>query len=394
MKHSGHYRVRLKSLIGSLTFTFALLACAQTPQSLSSPAIWLEPQGESVTLLLADGNVFRSTGETLTKLDSGFQGDSLTACNGNFLGINADGQLAYVGQTSSSLKVALHHRPLCLADGRVAALSEKADALVLLSLELQELARVPVNALSDAEIISADLTGDGQEEIVLLTEPSTRYQHGVIGDDLEGISLAVFTNTLEPLASFTLPEPFVFEQRRVLPFNMGAKDGILATRSSSRSGAGVVLLSLEEGNLTISAEAPPIGSGFRWLNLFASQDGFAYAVRTPHIGGAFQRYQLDNDKLTIEPFQLGVTNHVIGSRNLDLGVLLPSSSSSPTFALPNQALNQIKLISCNADACAVLNSFDLEARLSSNLSYSTKEGQLFIAATDTAGNFYSFAFTP
>ena len=140
----------------------------------------------------------------------------------------------------------------------------------------------PFEALPDAELVTADLTGDGADELALLTAPTERYPHGVLGDRVEAASINVFdAATLEPISSYTLPETYVFEQRRVTPFDLGVKEGLLATRSSEQTGAGVVLLSLEDGTLHLSAEAQPIGTGFRWLNLFAARDGAAYAIRTP-----------------------------------------------------------------------------------------------------------------
>lgn len=383
----------LKTLGITLAY-LSLLACAQTPISLNSAATWLESQGDRVAVLTVNGAVVEMNGTAITVLTSGFQGDSLVACNNDFLGVNASGQIAYaVSSPASKFNVAVHHRPLCLNDGRIAVLNSEANALVLLDAELNELKRLAVTALPDTELVSVDMDGDSQEDIAFMSDPSNRYRHAVLGDDLEGITVTVVHNTLEPLASFTLTDPFVFEQRRVIPFKLENKQGLLATRSSDRSGAGVILLSLEEGALVVSAESASIGTGFRWLNLFAAKDGFAYAVRTPHIGGAFQRYSLADASLSIEPFHLGVTNHVIGARNLDLGVILPSSNDTDYFALPSQSLRTVELIGCD-ELCKVIQSFELESRLTTNLSYSQNDGQLFIIAADQSNKVYRWAFNP
>ena len=292
-------------------------------------------------------------------------------------------------------EVAPLSRPACLENGNIAALAESGQHVLLLGETFRELARAPTQALPDAEIVTADLTGDGMDELVLLTDPTERYPHGVLGDAVEAASVSVFdAETLEPVASYTLPENYVLEQRRVLPFDLGDKDGLLATRSSEQTGAGVVLLRLEDDELKLSTEAEPIGAGFRWLNLFAARNGTAYAVRTPHIGGPFERYTVQESGLEVEQYNLGVTNHTLGSRNLDLGILLPSvEPDTDHLVLPSQDLQILKLVRCTPAICEVVEEFELAGRLSSNVVALEQGGQVTVVAGDETGQLHFWQLT-
>jgi len=368
-----------------LVFFTLSLSYAQQTLELDAPAVWLEPFDEGVAALLADGTLTYITDDGIFNISKEWLGNSLVECGGSISG-NYEGRLAKPESDLFGPELAPNHRPACINNGNITALSKDTHSLLLLNSNFTEIARAPVNALPDAQIVLADLTGNGTEEIILLTDPTDRYAHGVLGDSLEAASVSVFdAETLGAIAKYTLPEPFVFEQRRVTPFDISGTTGLLATRSSDATGAGVILLSYENGDLKLSAEAQPIGTGNRWLNLFASRDGRAYAIRTPHIGGPLQRYTLNGDSLEIETFQLGVTNHTLGSRNLNLGVMLPDVKSDREsdvdhLVIPSSDLNDLKHIRCNLTVCEVVDEFRLEGRLSSNLTFINEAGDIKVVA--------------
>ena len=374
-------------LLGTALYLSA--AAQEATFSTKSAALWLEPHLSGLALLREDGRAVYWGSETEV-LASGLGGDSILSCGGQLYGTEADNDLLNISSGERGLKVALHSRPACLEDELV-VLDEDASELLRLSADLQVQASVPVDALPDAELVTADLDSDGVSEIILLTGPTDRYAHAVLGDGLEAASVSVFSDDLDLIANYSLPEPFVIEQRRALPFAFDISGqvttGMLLTRSSNQTGAGVVLLRLSEGGLELLAEAPPIGTGFRWLNAFASAGGSAYAVRTPHIGGPLERYRLQDGELRAEPFDLGVTNHVYGARNLDLGVLLTSDSKQDVLAVALQDLNGVRLISCAA-RCEVSATFETAAPLSSNLVRLERDGDIYVAFADTSGAVY------
>jgi hypothetical protein len=359
-----------------------------------APARWIVPNDNALVALLTDGTVISISEAGVSVLASSWQGDSLIRCGDDILGIDNDGRIAQLESGVAGPPVSLHSTPVCLPDGGLGALSKDADRLLLLDERLELRGHAEVDALPDAELVVTQLRDEASYELALLTDPTMRYQHGVLGDLLEAASLSVFdAEGASLLASYALPRSFVFEQRRVTPIDLGSVSGLLATRSSGAGGAGVVLFKLEGGTLQLAAEGPVIGLGHRWLNLFSSAGGRAYSVRTPHIGGPLERYTVDPSRaqLEVERFQLGVTNHRIGDRNLDLGTLLPPQDvHTDLLALPSRDLRSIHLIRCDQIGCQTETVFLLEGRLSSNLAFTEGENGLELLAADDARSYYRF----
>lgn len=138
-------------------------------------------------------------------------------------------------------------------------------------------ARLAVHALPDSRIAIADMDGDGHREAVLLTGPTTRYPHGILGDAVAAESLTIVElrgEALRERTRFVLPPDAVFEDLGVLLADLDG-DGrpeIPAVRSSQSQDAGVVALTWRGERLVPSAEGPPIGSPGRWLHLLAVAD--------------------------------------------------------------------------------------------------------------------------
>lgn len=362
------------------------------PLQLPSPAIWLTPFDGGAAALLENGRVVHVVDGVVTELGRGFQGDTLLACGGDLYGVDRVGRLIALRSGVVGPRVSLHGTPGCLPEGRVVALADDGGSLLLLAPDLDAtlapVRRAAVNALPDTEIVI--FSADGVSRLALLTGPTLRYRHGVLGDEVEAAGVALFDADLNPLADYTLPAPYVLEQRRVIPADDGA-DGLFLTRSSERGGAGVLYLAPAGEGLDALALGGEIGLSNRWLNLFAARDGRGYAVVTPHIGGPFVRYQRDGDNLVVEAFDLGVTNHQIGSRNLDLGLLLPRTpddAGADRLVLPRRDLRALIWIRCDDDGCRAEGETPLGARLSSNLALLTFGEGRFVLAGDERGGFY------
>jgi len=96
---------------------------------------------------------------------------------------------------------------------------------------------------------------------------------------------------------------------------------IIVTVSDLNQGAGIVIFS-ENGERI--AEGPKMGQPYRWRHQIAvsvfgtNGESDLAVVRTPHIGGTVEFYQLKDGQLIVAAEFPGITSHTIGSRNLDL----------------------------------------------------------------------------
>jgi len=188
----------------------------------------------------------------------------------------------------------------------------------LLASALPAAAQAPRRRLPDTETTTAGGLS------AWLTEPTTRYAHAVLGDAIEAGGFAVDLGG-RPF-HFTLPEEAVFEDRRVRLADIdgdGRPEAIIV-KSYLRRGAALAAYRIGDDGIAPLAESAPIGAPNRWLNPVGVADftgagrPLIAAVITPHIAGSLRLYRLQGSAL-VEVARLdGVTNHVIGSRDLDL----------------------------------------------------------------------------
>ena len=176
------------------------------------------------------------------------------------------------------------------------------------------------NALLDARIVK-----DERDRLLLLSDPTHKYAHGVLGDPLEATAVTLIETFPEAsiVRHIHLPDHEVIEGIAPIWADMTG-DGqreIIVTVSDLDLGAGIVILD-EIGERL--AEGPKMGIPFRWrhqiaVSRFGSGANIELAVvRTPHIGGNIEFYQLKDGELSITAEFPGVTSHTLGSRNLDL----------------------------------------------------------------------------
>lgn len=178
-----------------------------------------------------------------------------------------------------------------------------------------------------------------------LAAPTRRYQHGVLGDDVEAGALRVATTEGNTL-SVHLPEDAVFEdlRPRLVDLEGDGRDEVLVVRSTQAGGAAIVVYGLVEERLVERAAIPPIGRPGRWLNPVgvADLDGNGRRdvvyVETPHIGGRLRVWEFDGRGLVHRDTVPGVSNHAIGSTALGLHALLDVDRDGlPDIVVPDQS---------------------------------------------------------
>jgi hypothetical protein len=179
-----------------------------------------------------------------------------------------------------------------------------------------------IAALPDARFVR----GDGGT-LAFLSSPTTRYDHGVLGDAIEADAMTLLRpGEQEKLeAGFITPASGgVFEQVSPLWFEVPGSDGeLLAVTESTPELATRVSVYCLDGSLV--AAGPFIGEPYKWRHLIAAgpfgPNGEIELVDTltPHIGGTLEFYRpdLDNGSLNIAATQTGYTSHRIYTRNMD-----------------------------------------------------------------------------
>lgn len=147
------------------------------------------------------------------------------------------------------------------------------------------------------------------------TEPTTRYPHGVLGDQIEwgSIELTLSDGTHH---TFTLPDHLVFEDLapRVIDVTGDGLPEVIAVESDAEHGARLAIYG-PQGRM---AAMPHIGSRFRWLAPVGAADldgdghiEIAYVDR-PHLAKTLRTWRFSDGQLTEIAALPGLTNHRIG----------------------------------------------------------------------------------
>ncbi len=169
-----------------------------------------------------------------------------------------------------------------------------------------------------------EVTRSGQYSAWLI-EPTSRYAHGVLGDAIEagGFTVEYAGRRL----SYQLGQDAVFEDRRVRLADLDG-DGVpeaIVVKAYIARGAALAAYRIGPTSIEPLAESAAIGMPNRWLNpvgiaAFSVKGQVAIAaVVTPHLAGSLRLYRLEGAQLVETARMDGYTNHIIGSRDLDLG---------------------------------------------------------------------------
>ncbi len=205
-----------------------------------------------------------------------------------------------------------------------------------------------------------------------LIDPTTRYDHGVLGDAVEAGGFIV-ENAGRRLV-FTLPHEAVFEDRRVRLADLDG-DGVpeaIVVKSYLQRGAAIAVYRIRRDRIEPLAESEAIGTRNRWLNPVGIAD-FAgtgkpmiAAVVTPHLSGSLRLYSLEGSNIAEVARIDGYTNHILGSRDLDLGrIVRVTRDGPPMIILPTRNRNALAAISFQEATPRVVRVWPQHARIES-----------------------------
>jgi len=165
----------------------------------------------------------------------------------------------------------------------------------------------------------------------VLASPTDRYGHAVLGDAIEAAAIEWVHDCTGERGRIAIAEPDVIEGIAPMLANLDDDPApeILVTLSNASTGARLAAFNLD-GSLV--GESEPIGRGNRWRNQLAigpfGPDGGQEIVdvRTPHIGGTVQAFAVEDGELILTAASTSdYTSHVLGLRNLEMGIALDAN---------------------------------------------------------------------
>lgn len=237
----------------------------------------------------------------------------------------------------------------------------------------------PGGALPDARVA----IGAGEVARAWLAEPTTRYAHGVLGDAIEAGGLVMELRHGRTVV-IRLGQDAVFEDIAPRIVMLGGSERIIVVKSYLDRGSALAVVDAEAG--AIIAETPPIGRPNAWLNPagVADYDGDGVTdialVRQPHVLGRLQIWSWRNGSLNKGAEIADVSNHMIGSRALEMSVTADfDGDGRPDLAVPSLDRRTLRLIGFHPlprDIARVI----LPARIVTNIGSLTLEDRVALVA--------------
>lgn len=202
---------------------------------------------------------------------------------------------------------------------------------------------IPAGALPDARVA----TGRDVIREAWLSEPTTRYGHGVLGDAIEAASLSILRDGSK--AVLRLGSDAVFEDIAPRVAQIGGRERIVLVKAYLDRGAAIAVI--DPVSASIVAESTPIGRANAWRNPagIADFDGDGTtdiaAVRQPHVVGRLELWSFVDGGLKKTAEVPDVCNHVIGSRALELSATADfDGDGKPDLAIPSFDRRSLRLI--------------------------------------------------
>ncbi|WP_375692056.1 FG-GAP repeat domain-containing protein [Pseudooceanicola sp. LIPI14-2-Ac024] len=177
-------------------------------------------------------------------------------------------------------------------------------------------------ALLTALLLAGPAVAQGLPQVLSarFDEPTTRYDHGVLGDAVEWGALRITARTGGTTAEYTirLPETRVFEDvaPRLADLDGDGNPEVLVVETDL--GRGARLSAWRIGGETLVAATPYIGQAHRWLAPLGAADldgdghvEVAYVDR-PHLARVLRVWRFRDGAFQEVAQAAGLTNHKIG----------------------------------------------------------------------------------
>jgi hypothetical protein len=205
------------------------------------------------------------------------------------------------------------------------------------------------NALPDGRVVS----GDRDVARAWLAEPTTRYDHGILGDKIEAGSLVIETRDGK-IHTLRLKTNAVFEdlEPRLADLDGDGHDEIIVVKSYLKRGSALAVVALRKGRYEIVAETPPLGGPHRWLNPAGIADFTGDGktdialVRQPHVVGELELWTYADGRLYKAATLSDAANHILGTRALHLSAVADFDGDGiMDIALPSLDRSHLRIVS-------------------------------------------------
>ncbi len=193
------------------------------------------------------------------------------------------------------------------------------------------------------------------------TEPTTRYTHGVLGDDIEYGALEITVESIDPkklqktprnpaVLTIRLPQDRVFEDLapRLADIDLDGSNEVIVVETSVHEGAQLAIYNARGDKI---AATPHIGARNRWLAPAGiwdlDNDGhieIAYIDR-PHLAKTLRIWRYKDRELSEIATLPGLTNHQIGDAFIAGG--LRYCTTGPKLILASADWSRIISVSYN-----------------------------------------------
>ena len=178
-----------------------------------------------------------------------------------------------------------------------------------------------------------------QQIAAVLSSTTDFLRHGVLGDPFEAAAIEWVDTCSGESGRIEIAQPDVVEgiSPMLADIDSDGQTEIIVTLSNASRGARLAAFELDG---TSAGESEPIGQGNRWRNQLAAGafgpngEVEIIDVRTPHIGGTVQAFRqvVDEDGnpslIQVAASDPNYTSHVIGTRNLSMGIALNVDADS------------------------------------------------------------------
>lgn len=238
-------------------------------------------------------------------------------------------------------------------------------------------AKPPDDALPDGRIA----TGAGEIARAWLAEPTTRYDHGILGDKIEAGSLVIETRDGKR-QTVRLNSDAVFEdlEPRIVDLDRDGHNEIVVVKTYVKRGSSLAVIAARHGKYEIVAETPPLGAPHRWLDPAGIADFNGNGkidialVRQPHVIGSLELWSWGGDALRKVAELPDIANHIAGTRSIDMAATADFDGDGIVdIAAPSLDRTHLRIVSF-APGAREIASVALPAKATTNLALVAQSG--------------------